>query len=923
MLTTHSTYSANQAEHLESLLLSHLSMTHANYAKAVAALHAKLLQPFERWCAHTAVVDGEAEVRPELGRTNAWLRPDTPELLREIGLYLLLWGEAANLRFMPEMLCFLFELARSSSAIQSLRLQTFKGAPAATAAATAAAAAVAAPEEGTFLRNVVVPIYNVVVGETSSGVDAKGRPKPLEGAERPSYPKNYDDWNQAFWSCSGLLRLRTRRGGTVMAAPPAGRWEMLPLCDWGAFLRGARKSHTELRWWWCLLAANRRIFELHAWGMLLCIFAAMPRDDGTFDGWGTLRLLPAALLIAPLGSAGGRLFESWSDPCERTASAWRNAAAGCGLLCLLAIVVIWAQLNMSFPEFELEPLLAPRSLLLLGSYFPLVGFGLGWLLLELLPQSPPPNAFDSFLLFERRTKKLWQQRWLVPATATAKGGGMGGSVGGDKGGGNAGDKAAGRCGYALHPQLKAMARLYSFWGAVWLVKLLFGSLLLMPTLLDAHNALEASFPIEVLAATRPALGWTALVGLALEPSLLLRIYLQLALWAAGATFFLADTLLVYQIVLAVWGGVAGLAIHGVGRSGAHWSKRDVNEMRGNAITKVLPPAVARRGAQEAGQAWQTLWAAVVDDLHTGDLLSEAEAARLVEDQSHLKGRSVHNPEARRRLHFFARSLSSSAMGAGGGPLTTAGLTVLVPHYSEQILVSEEELRAISTNHRGRAQANQVGFLVSYFSDEWANFVVRARKVQRSVEAQDWAVGLAKTNATKFSCSEQTLFQALSSASASSGAPLAAGWEELADDHGTAYYHHADSGVSQWERPGGGASASASASASAPPSPPESPPDIDPFAGEEEDEVGQLYAPAGHDYASEGDAQAESLLLLRQWASARLQTLYRTVSGMMKARRALELLLRLELPELPEPRLQQLLDAKFRCVVAVQRYVAMD
>ena len=84
--------------------------------------------------------------------------------------------------------------------------------------------------------------------------------------------------------------------------------------------------------------------------------------------------------------------------------------------------------------------------------------------------------------------------------------------------------------------------------------------------------------------------------------------------------------------------------------------------------------------------------------------------------------------------------------------------------------------------------------------------MRARKVQRSVEAQDWAVGLAKSNATKFSCSEQTLFQALSFASASNGAPLAAGWEELADEHGTAYYHHADRGVSQWERPGGGARA---------------------------------------------------------------------------------------------------------------------
>ena len=219
---------ANQAEHLESLLLSHLSMTHGHYARAVAALHAKLLQPFERWCAHTAVVDGEAEVRPELGRTNAWRQVDQPELLREIGLYLLLWGEAANLRFMPEMLCFLFELARSSSAIQglqSLRMQAttplpFKGTSASAAAAAAssdAAATTAGPEEGTFLRNVVVPIYNVVVGETSSGVDAKGRPKPLEGAERPAYPKNYDDWNQAT---SPTLTLHLTLGLDPEPRPP-------------------------------------------------------------------------------------------------------------------------------------------------------------------------------------------------------------------------------------------------------------------------------------------------------------------------------------------------------------------------------------------------------------------------------------------------------------------------------------------------------------------------------------------------------------------------------------------------------------------------------------------------------------------------------------------------------------------------------
>ena len=125
---------------------------------------------------------------------------------------------------------------------------------------------------------------------------------------------------QAFWSASSLARLRTRRGGAVMAAPPAARWEMLRLCDWRAFLGGLRKTHHEERWWWCLLASNRRVFELHALGFVLCLFSAMQEkvenagQSAPFEGWGVLRLTPAALLIAPLGSAGGRLFESWSTP---------------------------------------------------------------------------------------------------------------------------------------------------------------------------------------------------------------------------------------------------------------------------------------------------------------------------------------------------------------------------------------------------------------------------------------------------------------------------------------------------------------------------------------------------------------------------------------------------------------------------------
>ena len=66
----------NQAEHLESLLLSHLSLSGGSYARAVESLHAKLLQPFERWRAHTGAVLDDHKARADVGRANAWERRD-------------------------------------------------------------------------------------------------------------------------------------------------------------------------------------------------------------------------------------------------------------------------------------------------------------------------------------------------------------------------------------------------------------------------------------------------------------------------------------------------------------------------------------------------------------------------------------------------------------------------------------------------------------------------------------------------------------------------------------------------------------------------------------------------------------------------------------------------------------------------------
>ena len=68
-----------------------------------------------------------------------------------------------------------------------------------------------------------------------------------------------------------------------------------------------------------------------------------------------------------------------------------------------------------------------------------------------------------------------------------------------------------------------------------------------------------------------------------------------------------------------------------------------------------------------------------------------------------------------------------------------------------------------------------------------------------------------------------------------------------------------------------------------------------------------------------EQSAPSELALRRWASLRTQTLYRTVAGMMSKRRALKLLLHAQLPELGAAQCDELADAKFTCMVAMQRY----
>ncbi|PVH33332.1 hypothetical protein PAHAL_9G629300 [Panicum hallii] len=165
----------NQREHIVHLLAneqSRVGKPSGNEPKidegAVHAVFSKALDNYIKWCSYLPL-------RPVWNNTD----PLTKEKkLLYVCLYYLMWGEAANVRFLPEGLCYIFHhLARELEEI--LRKQT-------------AEPAESCPNGSvSFLENVISPLYDIIAAEAANN---------RNGRAPHSAWRNYDDFNEFFWS---------------------------------------------------------------------------------------------------------------------------------------------------------------------------------------------------------------------------------------------------------------------------------------------------------------------------------------------------------------------------------------------------------------------------------------------------------------------------------------------------------------------------------------------------------------------------------------------------------------------------------------------------------------------------------------------------------------------------------------------------
>ncbi|EOX93037.1 hypothetical protein QUC31_003949 [Theobroma cacao] len=171
---------ANQREHLI-LLLANIDVRRRENPEDYGELNGEtirrllyeIFKNYRSWCKYLRC---KSHVRFQQGCDRQQLE------LIYISLYLLIWGEASNIRFMPECICYIFHNMANDvygvlfSNVHPVSGETYQS---------------PVPDDESFLRNVITPLYGVLRREAKRN---KG------GKASHSQWRNYDDLNEYFWS---------------------------------------------------------------------------------------------------------------------------------------------------------------------------------------------------------------------------------------------------------------------------------------------------------------------------------------------------------------------------------------------------------------------------------------------------------------------------------------------------------------------------------------------------------------------------------------------------------------------------------------------------------------------------------------------------------------------------------------------------
>ncbi|KAI8097579.1 1,3-beta-glucan synthase component-domain-containing protein [Halteromyces radiatus] len=230
-----------------------LDSLHADYIGGEEANYRKWYFAAQMDCMDRDPEDIKQEIEENNNDEFAWLQSaetkwmntmrglDNETKIRDLALYLLLWGEAAAIRFTPEALCFIYKNARDYDKYSDDKDLT----------------AYDKVKEGAYLDNVVTPFYRFFRDQTYENYDGRY----VKREKDHDQTIGYDDVNQFFWHPKCFERIFIDDKKTTLASlPPHARYHALYQVDWQHVFK---KTYKEKRSWMHASINFTRVWIIH------------------------------------------------------------------------------------------------------------------------------------------------------------------------------------------------------------------------------------------------------------------------------------------------------------------------------------------------------------------------------------------------------------------------------------------------------------------------------------------------------------------------------------------------------------------------------------------------------------------------------------------------------------------------------------
>ncbi|KAG9237826.1 1,3-beta-glucan synthase component-domain-containing protein [Amylocarpus encephaloides] len=586
--------------------------------------------------------------------------------VRQIALYLLCWGEANQTRFMPECLCFIFKCADdylNSPACQNL---------------------VEPVEEFTYLNNVITPLYQYCRDQGYEIQDGKY----VRRERDHNKVIGYDDCNQLFWYPEGIELIVMEDKTRLVDFPPAERFLKLKDINWNKVFF---KTYKETRSWFHMLVNFNRIWVIHI----------------TSYWFYTAKNSPTLLV---------RGYEQERNNLPPGSAQWSAVALGGAVACLIMIAATIAEWTYVPRRWAGAQHLSKRLVFLIGVLILNVG----------------PSVYIFVIPDTQKTKialilgivQFFIALFTFIFFSVMPLGGLFGSYLTK----NTRMYVASQTFTASYPRLKGndMWMSYGLWVIVFTAKLA-----------ESYFFLTLSFrdPIRYLASMKINCIGDSILKQYLCP-LQPKILLGLMFFTDLCLFFL-DTFMWYIIMNTVY-SVARSFYMGV----SIWTpwRNIFSRLPKRIYSKVLATTDMEIKYKPKVLISQ-IWNAIVISMYREHLLaidhvqkllyhqvpSEQEGKRTLRAPTFFVSQEDHSfkteffpaqSEAERRISFFAQSLSTPIPE----PLPVDNMptfTVMIPHYSEKILLS---LREIIREDEPYSRVTLLEYLKQLHPHEWDCFV---------------------------------------------------------------------------------------------------------------------------------------------------------------------------------------------------------